>query len=334
MNYTLSYSRNYPDLFGQSYHFNGKEKDDEWTGNSGDSYDFGARMYDSRLGRWLSVDEEYQIEPSVSVYAFGGDSPILMKDINGKVIRPTNDQGKVAVQDMLSSYGDDNLQKALFGLVKVDEKGPNGELGNTTYQTTYNGYLNPETGIHSPLKYKDYKKLATKNMKTAGVSRKDRKSINWTNAYSTYLALQTTDIVEVEVLNSTEESSTQAAGNSGTEAVANEARAPRTVNSKYSELQKEIKGNLDQKTLDKIMSSGEQIPGITNSTIYNNRNYKVTPSEYVSVTESRTRGLVVLRGNTQKTTTDGKTTTVAVSPQERTKALQAAINKLYPNPGK
>jgi RHS repeat-associated protein len=47
------------------YHFNGQEKTDEWTGNSGDSYDFGARMYDSRLGRWMTLDPLFDIYASV-----------------------------------------------------------------------------------------------------------------------------------------------------------------------------------------------------------------------------------------------------------------------------
>ncbi len=38
------------------YGFNGKEKDDEVKGE-GNSLDFGARMYDSRLGRFLSIDK-------------------------------------------------------------------------------------------------------------------------------------------------------------------------------------------------------------------------------------------------------------------------------------
>ena len=35
--------------------FNGKENDNEVKG-AGNSVDFGARIYDSRLGRWMSVD--------------------------------------------------------------------------------------------------------------------------------------------------------------------------------------------------------------------------------------------------------------------------------------
>ena len=33
--------------------FNGKEEDGETVA---DAYDFGARIYDARLGRWLAVD--------------------------------------------------------------------------------------------------------------------------------------------------------------------------------------------------------------------------------------------------------------------------------------
>jgi RHS repeat-associated protein len=40
---------------GYRFTFNGMEKDDEVKG-VGNSLDFGARIYDSRLGRWLSVD--------------------------------------------------------------------------------------------------------------------------------------------------------------------------------------------------------------------------------------------------------------------------------------
>jgi len=36
------------------FSFNSKEKDDETYGG-GYAYDFGARIYDSRLGRWFSI---------------------------------------------------------------------------------------------------------------------------------------------------------------------------------------------------------------------------------------------------------------------------------------
>ena len=44
------------------YGFNGMEKDDEIKGD-GNSYDFGARMLDQRLGRWLSIDSKFKSFP-------------------------------------------------------------------------------------------------------------------------------------------------------------------------------------------------------------------------------------------------------------------------------
>lgn len=89
----VSFSNYYP--FGQvmpnrngnsssyKYGFNDMLKDDELKGNS-NSYDFGARIYDPRLGRWLSVDPHVSKYPAVSGYNFALNSPLLYKDPNGK----------------------------------------------------------------------------------------------------------------------------------------------------------------------------------------------------------------------------------------------------------
>jgi RHS repeat-associated protein len=67
------------------YGFNGKEKDDEINGN-GNSVDFGARIYDSRLGRWLSVDPLVSKYPYLSPFNFVANSPIMFIDPDGKRI--------------------------------------------------------------------------------------------------------------------------------------------------------------------------------------------------------------------------------------------------------
>lgn len=67
------------------YAFNGMEKDDEVKGR-GNSYDFGARMYDSRLGRWLTIDPLAGKYPSISPYVFVANSPIIFIDPDGKDI--------------------------------------------------------------------------------------------------------------------------------------------------------------------------------------------------------------------------------------------------------
>jgi RHS repeat-associated protein len=67
------------------YGFNGKEKDDETTVGGG-SYDFGARIYDGRLGRWLSLDPLMAKYPQLSPYNFVDNSPIYCKDGDGRDI--------------------------------------------------------------------------------------------------------------------------------------------------------------------------------------------------------------------------------------------------------
>ncbi len=65
------------------YGFNGMEKDDEVKGG-GNSYDFGARMYDSRLGRFLSIDPDVMKYPFMSPYVYAGNNPVFLNDIEGK----------------------------------------------------------------------------------------------------------------------------------------------------------------------------------------------------------------------------------------------------------
>jgi len=64
------------------YGFNGMEKDDEVKNNTGTHLDFGARAYDSRLGRWMSVDRGL-VKPYLSPYQFGRLNPIVHIDPDG-----------------------------------------------------------------------------------------------------------------------------------------------------------------------------------------------------------------------------------------------------------
>jgi len=66
------------------YGFNGKEKDDEVKGVTGSSYDFGARQYDPRIGRMLSLDPLMNNNATWSPYSFGLDNPIVFVDENGE----------------------------------------------------------------------------------------------------------------------------------------------------------------------------------------------------------------------------------------------------------
>jgi RHS repeat-associated protein len=68
---------------GYRYGFNSMERDDELKG-AGNSYDFGARIYDSRLGRFLSLDPLQKNYPSLSAYSFVANSPIMLVEVDGR----------------------------------------------------------------------------------------------------------------------------------------------------------------------------------------------------------------------------------------------------------
>ena len=79
--------RQYNAATGYRYGFNGKEKLDEIKGE-GNSLDFGARIYDPRLGRFLSVDPLATNQPHNSPYIFADNSPVFLIDVNGEFPEP------------------------------------------------------------------------------------------------------------------------------------------------------------------------------------------------------------------------------------------------------
>ncbi len=64
------------------YGFNGKENDNEVKGD-GNSQDYGMRINDSRLGRFLSMDPISAKYPFLSTYQFASNSPIMGIDEDG-----------------------------------------------------------------------------------------------------------------------------------------------------------------------------------------------------------------------------------------------------------
>ncbi|TXI33822.1 MAG: hypothetical protein E6Q58_02230 [Niabella sp.] len=75
--------RKYSSASGYRYGFNGKENDNEVKGE-GNSIDFGARIYDPRVGRWLSLDPKMNKYPSESPYLYTGGNPIIYADPDGE----------------------------------------------------------------------------------------------------------------------------------------------------------------------------------------------------------------------------------------------------------
>jgi RHS repeat-associated protein len=65
------------------YGFNGKENDNETVGTGSGTQDYGERIYNPALGKWLSIDPKSSKYPSISPYTFAVNSPIFVIDPDG-----------------------------------------------------------------------------------------------------------------------------------------------------------------------------------------------------------------------------------------------------------
>jgi len=85
------------------YGFNGMRKDNEIKGDN-NSYDLGARIYDPRIGRWLSCDPLAHIYVDVSPFVFVYNTPIQALDPDGKrVIFPNEiykEKGQIWLKEL------------------------------------------------------------------------------------------------------------------------------------------------------------------------------------------------------------------------------------------
>jgi RHS repeat-associated protein len=75
-------NRKFAAVTGYRYGFNGKENDNEPKGE-GNQQDYGMRIYDPRLGRFLSVDPLAKEFPWYTPYQFAGNTPIQAIDLDG-----------------------------------------------------------------------------------------------------------------------------------------------------------------------------------------------------------------------------------------------------------
>jgi RHS repeat-associated protein len=65
------------------YGFNGKEKDDEGMGGGSQTYDYGFRIYNPSLAKFLSVDPLFASFAYYTPYQFSSNMPISCIDIDG-----------------------------------------------------------------------------------------------------------------------------------------------------------------------------------------------------------------------------------------------------------
>jgi RHS repeat-associated protein len=100
-----------------SFGFNGKELDKEGMGGGASTYDYGFRIYNSALAKFLSVDPLSASYPWYTPYQFAGNKPVWAIDLDGleEFIRT----------DYIDSFG--NLYRTVIQVVDDGAMVPNGQ---------------------------------------------------------------------------------------------------------------------------------------------------------------------------------------------------------------
>ena len=121
------------------YGFNGKESDKETYGD-GNIYDYGFRIYNPRLGKFLSVDPLTKGYAWYTPYQFAGNKPIVAIDLDGleeylvhyiynehleitKIRVSTYKNAKGNSQDMEIHKNNDHFQDRKVAVIHTYEKG-------------------------------------------------------------------------------------------------------------------------------------------------------------------------------------------------------------------
>jgi RHS repeat-associated protein len=157
--------RSYKAASGYRYGFNGKENDNEVKGD-GNQQDYGMRIYDVRLGRFLSVDPLTITYPFFTPYQFASNLPIAAIDLDGEESKITiiatnqvssslalNDETKIGMktiqQRAIIMHLFNNLKNRIIESLNANSTGyktltslgsgfiTNEEIDNVIYETIY-----------------------------------------------------------------------------------------------------------------------------------------------------------------------------------------------------
>lgn len=105
-------NRKYTSSGSYRYGFNGKENDLETN-----TQDYGLRIYDGRVARFLSVDPLMAKFPYLTPYQFAGNNPIKFIDLDGA--EPTSNKGDA--QETLNERSKNLEQSTAFPNVKPED---------------------------------------------------------------------------------------------------------------------------------------------------------------------------------------------------------------------
>lgn len=122
------------------YAYNGKEQDPEVSG-TGNSYDYGFRIYNPRLGRFLSVDPLAKSFPFYTPYQFAANMPIAAIDLDGleAVITINSPWYQNEIE---KAVNDGDVQRAAYLASKAIGDPAKNEYAKELYGSDYAGTFN------------------------------------------------------------------------------------------------------------------------------------------------------------------------------------------------
>ncbi len=125
--------------------FNGKENLNDVKG-LGEVQDFGARIYDSRIARWYSIEPLAIKYPMFSPYNFSGNNPILFVDLDGKDWFVNSKTGLIIFIKNATEIKQDFFDKIKYGANSKDFErlGPNDMFGQKVNDAYGNNLLNKD----------------------------------------------------------------------------------------------------------------------------------------------------------------------------------------------
>ena len=134
------------------YGFNGKERDDEGLGGGGATYDYGFRIYNAQIGKFLSVDPLFKGYPYYTPYQFAGNMPVWAIDLDGLeeyIITYWRDFSTSQQHFTLTVNSDIKVKDPVFTVHRVDKNGDDVKMTKAQNKQIAGNIINAEG-----LKYK------------------------------------------------------------------------------------------------------------------------------------------------------------------------------------
>jgi len=111
-------NRGYTASANYRYGFNGKENDNEVKG-AGNELDYGMRIYDPRLGRFLSADPVEKSFPWYTPYQFAGNKPIWAVDLDGleELMKTSVSIQEASTNNIKRIFSEDQVRSQIAGKI-------------------------------------------------------------------------------------------------------------------------------------------------------------------------------------------------------------------------